>query len=156
MGVAGSKNKHNISKFDWSNPQPYLEYMIQLREDQYNKIERLTKKDMTEIIEEDVYILKHLIPSLRSRNNTRSRANNRPKRNNTRSRSNKSGNRGDGKFSKRLNEAKSLGLSSDFIELLEKSSDEIGKLSDEEFDSILQKQIMEEDEMGDVGGPDDE
>jgi len=141
MGVAGSKNKHNISKF---------------REDQYNKIERLTKKDMTEIIEEDVYILKHLIPSLRSRNNTRSRANNRPKRNNTRSRSNKSGNRGDGNFSKRLNEAKSLGLSSDFIELLEKSSDEIGKLSDEEFDSILQKQIMEEDEMGDVGGPDDE
>jgi hypothetical protein len=146
MGVAGSKNKHNISKFDWSNPQPYLEYMIKLREDQYNRIDRLTKKDMTAVIEEDVYILKQLKPMLRSRNNTRSRTNNRPKQNNTRSRPNKSQNRRGDKFNKRLNEAKSLGLSSEFIELLETSSEEISKLSDEEFDSILQKQIMEEEE----------
>lgn len=150
MGAASSKGTYNIRRFDWSNPQPYVEFMINIREEQYRNVERMTKKDLSNLLEEDVYILKHILPKLTSSYNTRIRSNNtrsRSKSNNTpRRRSNNSNTRRANNTNARLEQ---FGLTKDLLDAIGLSKEKFAAMSDNDVVELL-TQLQEEEESADT------
>jgi hypothetical protein len=145
MGAASSKGDYNISKFDWSNPEPYIEFMIHIREKQYRNIDRMTKKDMANLLEEDVYILKHLLPKLTAQYNTRVRSNNTRSRSNSargRKRNNNSNTRRANNTNARLEK---FGLTKDILEAIGITKEDFEAMSDSDFADLIH-QLENEDE----------
>ena len=154
MGAASSKGNYNIRRFDWSNPHPYVEFMINIREEQYRNIERITKKNLSRLLEEDVYILKHILPKLTSSYNTRVRSNNTRSRsiskNTPRRPSNNSNTRRANNTNARLEQ---FGLTKDFLDTIGLSKEKFAAMSDNDFIELLTRLQEEQEEQEEEESP---